>query len=284
MTMMSTLDVRPLSGAVGAEIHGVDLSQPLSDDLFAEIKHAYDDYGVIFFRDQELAPADHIRFAERWGAININRFFPTVDDYPMIAEVRKEPAQTSNIGGNWHTDHSYDQIPAMGSILYALQVPARGGDTVFSSMAAAYEALSDGMKAALAGLRAHHSSRHAFGINAARLTETYGTDQTYQNPAAATQDSIHPVVLTHPRTGRKGIYVNGDFTTHFVDWNKAESRPLLQSLYAHCQQPEFTSRFRWEKGSVGFWDNLATQHRAVNDYQGERRVMHRITVEGTSLP
>jgi taurine dioxygenase len=279
----STIDVRPISGAVGAEIHGVDLSSSLSDDLFAEICQAYDDHGVIFFRDQELRPEDHIAFAERWGDININRFFTPVDDYPMIAEVRKEPEQKTNIGSRWHTDHSYDQVPAMGSVLYALEVPTKGGDTLFASMAAAYDALSDGMKSALDGLEAHHSSRHAFGLNARQMKSTHGNDQAYNNPDLATQDAIHPVVLTHPRTGRKGIYVNGDFTTHFVGWTRAESNPLLEMLYSHATEPRFTGRFRWEKGSVALWDNLAVQHCAVNDYQGERRLMHRITVEGTPL-
>jgi len=279
----STLDIRPISGAVGAEIHGVDLTSTMSDDLFAEIRQAYDDYGVIFFRDQDLTPEHHIAFAERWSDININRFFTPVDGYPMIAEVRKEPGQQANIGSRWHTDHSYDQVPAMGSVLYALEVPTKGGDTIFASMAAAYDALSDGMKAALDGLEAHHSSRHAFGLNARKMKSTFGIDQAYNNPDLATQDAIHPVVLTHPRTGRRGIYVNGDFTTHFVGWTKTESQPLLEMLYAHATRPQFTGRFRWEKGSVALWDNLAVQHCAVNDYQGERRLMHRITIEGTPL-
>ena len=260
----------------------VDL-RDLDDDDFTHVRQAYDDYGVIVFRDQELTPQDHIDFAERWGPINVNRFFTPVDGWPMIAEVRKEPDQKSNIGGRWHTDHSYDQVPAMGSILHAIDVPSKGGDTMYASMGAAYDALSDGMKAALDGLEAHHSSRHAFGLAANQMKKTYGIDQQYNNPEAATQDSIHPVVLTHPRTGRKGLYVNGDFTTHFVGWSKSDSKPLLEMLYAHCTRPEFTTRLRWHKGTVAFWDNLATQHVAVNDYQGERRLMHRITVEGVPL-
>lgn len=276
------IDIGPVAGALGAEIRGVDLTKTLSDECFDAIKAAYDRYGVIFFRDQHLSPEDHITFAERWGPININRFFVPVPDYPMIAEVRKEPDTTENIGGAWHTDHSYDQIPAMGSILHALETPPRGGDTMFASMSAAYESLSEGLKATLGGLSAHHSSRHAFGAEASAKRRNAGAAPLL-NDHLATQDAIHPVILTHPRTGRKGIFVNRAFTTHFVGWTPQESAPLLAMLYDHCAKAEFTCRFQWQPGSVAFWDNLATWHLAVNDYAGESRLMHRITVEGTPL-
>ena len=156
------MDIQPISAALGAEIHGVDLAGELSEAGFGEIRAALWRHGVIFFRDQDLTPEQHLAFARRWGEINVNRFFQAVEGYPMIAEVRKEPHQAHNIGGDWHTDHSYDQVPALGSVLYAREVPELGGDTLFASMAKAYEALSDGLKATLAGLRALHSSRHVF--------------------------------------------------------------------------------------------------------------------------
>ena len=155
--------VTPLSTAVGAEISGVDLTAALPELALAEIRHAFGEHGVIFFRDQQLTPEQHLGFARRFGGIDINRFFATVPGYPMIAEVRKEPEQRQNIGNGWHTDHSYDPAPAMGSMLYAREVPTAGGDTLFASMYAAHDALSDGLKATLDGLRALHSSRHVFG-------------------------------------------------------------------------------------------------------------------------
>ena len=158
------IEIKPLGPAIGAEISGVDLSRPLPDSQFTAIRRAFVDHGVVFFRDQQLTPEQHIAFAERFGEINVNRFFRAVDGYPMIAEVRKEPEQKKNIGGDWHTDHSYDQIPALGSVLCAHEVPPDGGDTVFASMYAAYDALSDGLKETLGGLRAVHSSRHVFGL------------------------------------------------------------------------------------------------------------------------
>ncbi|MCG8355891.1 MAG: TauD/TfdA family dioxygenase [Kiloniellales bacterium] len=275
------IEVRPLSNALGAEIHGVDLAEDLDAAVFHEIRAAFLRHGVIFFRDQDLSPERHVAFAERWGAINVNRFFKPVAGYPKVAEVRKEPDQERNIGGNWHTDHSYDQVPALGSILYALEVPETGGDTLFASMYRAYETLSDGMKRTLEGLKAWHSSRHVFGAAAAGSESR--RDGRIGNAALATQDACHPVVITHPESGRKALYVNPEFTLHIDGWRAAESKPLLDYLYSHAQQPEHTCRFRWRKGSIAFWDNRATWHKALNDYHGERRLMHRITVEGVPL-
>ncbi len=274
------IDIRPLGGAVGAEIHGLNLSRPLDGDDIETVRSALFEHGVVFFRDQHLTPEQHIAFAERFASININRFFRHVPDYPMIAEVRKEPDQKANIGGGWHTDHSYDQVPALGSILYAREIPPFGGDTLFASMYAAYDALSDGLKATLEGMRAIHSSRHVFGAN-----NQYGAEHAGRigNPELATQDAIHPVVIRHPGSGRRALYVNPGFTLQFEGWAVEESRPLLDYLYRHASRPEFICRFRWQPGSLAFWDNRATWHYALNDYQGERRLLHRITLEGVSL-
>ncbi len=195
------IEVTPQSAALGAVISGVDLSKEPSKHAMAELEDAFGRYSVIFFRDQNLTPQQHIALAERWGAINVNRFFKPLDGYPQIAQVIKEANQKENIGGTWHTDHSYDLIPAMGSILCAREVPTVGGDTLFSSMYLAYQALSEDMKKMLTDLKAWHSSRHAFGYSVTD-SEHY-EDGRLANPGQATQDALHPVVITHPLTGRK---------------------------------------------------------------------------------
>ena len=275
------IEVTPQSTALGAVISGIDLSKEPSKRAMAELEDAFGRYSVIFFRDQNLTPQQHIAMAERWGAINVNRFFNPLDGYPQIAQVIKEANQKENIGGTWHTDHSYDLIPAMGSMLYAREVPTVGGDTLFSSMYLAYEALSGDMKKMLADLKAWHSSRHAFGYS---VTDSeHFEDGRLANPGQATQDALHPVVITHPLTGRKALYVNADFTVRFDGWTVEESQPILDLLYAHGARQEFTCRFHWEPDSIAFWDNRATWHYAMNDYQGHRRIMHRITLEGVAL-
>ncbi len=284
MTELSnTARVVKASPNVGAFIEGVDLSEDFSDQTLAVMRQALGDHGVIFFRDQTLSPERHIAMAERFGGVNINRFFAHVDGWPAIAEVRKEPEQKANIGGGWHTDHSYDQIPALGSILVARETPTIGGDTLFASMYAAYDTLSDGLKATLDGLKAVHSSRHVFGKAARYKDRNEDLNGRLGNEAAATQDAVHPVVIRHPISGRKALYVNPGFTLHFEGWTAEESQPLLDTLYAHAARQEFAYRFQWAPGSIAFWDNRATWHMALNDYQGERRVMHRITVEGEPI-
>lgn len=280
--MFRHIEVDPLTPSLGAEILGVDLSQPLAVAVRDEIERALFDFGVVFFRDQVLTPEQHIAFAEHFGRIDINRFFKPADGYPQIAEVRKEPHQKFNIGGGWHTDHSYDEVPAMGSVLYARELPAVGGDTLFASMAAAYDSLSSGLKRTLEGLRALHSSRHVFGAGAVRLAES-DLKGRIGNPELATQDAVHPLVIAHPLTGRKVLYVNPGFTVAIEGWSRDESAALLAYLYQHAVRPEFTVRFRWKEGSLAFWDNRLTWHYAVNDYHGEQRLLHRITIEGSPL-
>jgi len=277
----SDIQIHPFTGAVGAEIRNVDLAH-LDDPTTDIIRETLFDRGVVFFRDQHLTPEQHIAAAERFGPIDINRFFKAADGYPMIAEVRKEPEQKSNIGGGWHTDHSYDQAPALGSMLYAREVPPSGGDTLFASMYAAYEALSDGLKRTLEGLHARHSSRHVFGANSRRPKDN-DLQGRLGNPELATQDAVHPVVIRHPGSGRKALYVNPGFTLRFEGWTDDESRHLLEYLYRHAQRPEFCCRFQWAEGSLAFWDNRATWHYAVNDYHGARRLLHRITIAGPEL-
>src|SRR5215472_7436007 len=268
--------LRRLSGALGVEIAGVDLGA-LSDPMVEEIRRALAENGVVVFRDQRLSPEQHLAAARRFGAINVNRFFARLEGFEEIALVTKEPDQKANIGGGWHTDHSYDAAPALGSMLLAREVPAEGGDTLFASMYAAYDALSPGFQRMLAGLRATHSSRHVFGYKRDDMEGRFG------NSELATQDAVHPVVITHPESGRKALYVNPGFTTGIEGWTEAEAQPLLSYLYRHAARPEFTCRLRWEAGTLAFWDNRSTWHYALNDYHGGRRIMHRITIEGGRL-
>ena len=281
VTQYKPIKVTPLSRFVGAEVSGVEIARGLSDQQFLELRQAFVKHSVIFIRNQNITPDEHIEFAKRWGEISVNRFFQAVDSHPVIAEVRKEAHQKLNIGSTWHTDHSYDQVPAMGSILYARVVPKLGGDTLFSSMYAAYEHLSDGMKNTLLRMRAEHSSRHAFGEAAyISLDEVEGR---LSNAAEATQDAVHPVIIKHPLSGKSALYVNGEFTVKFEGWSKEESQPLLDYLYSHAYKNEFTCRFKWTQGSLAIWDNRATQHCALNDYDGEQRLMHRITISDGCL-
>jgi len=276
----SAFSLRPVGPSLGAEVAGLDLASPLAEPDMAALKAAFAEHGVLFFRDQVLTPEQQITFAESWGKVVINRFFTQVEGHPQVAEVRKEPDQTTNVGGGWHTDHSYDEEPALGSILYARELPESGGDTLFAGMSAAYDALSPGFQETLQGLRAVHSSRHVFGPDAG-LPDDMLT--RLGNAEMATQDAVHPVVITHPLSGRKSLYVNPGFTLRIDGWSHEESKPLLDYLYNHASQPEFVCRFQWKPGSLAFWDNRATWHYALNDYHGQRRLMHRITLDGEAL-
>ena len=275
-----SIQVKPISGGVGVALDNVNIAAGVSDADLATMKEVFFQHGLVFLHGQDMTPEQHIEFAERWGDINVNRFFPKVEGFEKIANVVKEKDQKMNIGGGWHTDHSYDQIPALGSILLARETPPIGGDTLFACMYKAYESLSDGMKEMLNGLNAVHSSRHVFGDQSAYADSM---DDRLSNAEAATQDAIHPVVITHPQSGRKALYVNPGFTLHFEGWSMEESKPLLDYLYTQATLMEHTTRFKWDVGSIAFWDNRCTWHYARNDYQGERREMHRITLEGGPL-
>ena len=263
---------------VGATVSDVDVRE-LDDGQSAELKQAWADHGVLYIHDQDLSPDDHITFAERFASIDVNKFFKAVDTHPQIATVLKEPDQEGNIGGAWHTDHSYDQIPARGSILLAREVPPTGGDTRFADVGAAFDALSPGLQKTLESLQAVHSNEHVFGKQS-QYQDDMG--DRLGNPEGV-GSAVHPVVIAHPTTGRKLLYVNLAFTRHFVGWTREESLPLLQYLYDHVGQEQFTYQFQWRAGSIAMWDNRSTWHWALNDYPGHRRLMHRITVSGEPL-
>lgn len=276
---MGEMQIRPLSAQCGSEVTGVDI-RAIGDDDMAALRQALAETGVVLLRDQQLSPEDHIAFARRWGEIDINNYFPANGGYPEIAEVRKAETQFVNIGGGWHTDHSYDAVPAMGSILVARELPPVGGDTLFASMGAAYDSLSDGLKATLEGLHAVHSADHIYGRGGIYAKTDQAADLKGHDISA---NAVHPAVIRHPVTGRKLLYVNPAFTLHFEGWTREESQPLLQYLYSVGMREEFHCRLRWQPGSVAVWDNRATWHFAANDYHGHRRLMHRITISGVPL-
>lgn len=273
------MDKTPMAPECGVEISGVSLAQ-CSDAEMQEIKSAIYEHGVAVFRDQEFTPEDHIKFGQRWGGIDINNYFPLQDDYEEISIVKKEPDQQTNIGGAWHTDHSYDQIPAMGSVLVARHLPPSGGDTMWAHMGAAYDALSDELKQRIEGLEAFHTADHVY-----KADGLYA--QTDMGKALRGQDlktgAIHPVVIRHPRTGRKMLYVNGGFTIHFVGQTREESLPLLQQLLDAALTETNQCRLQWKPGTIAIWDNRTTWHNAMNDYQGHYREMHRITLSGEAI-
>ncbi len=274
------ISVNRIAGALGAEVSGVDLSQPLSDATIGQIRSALLDNLVLFFDHQHLTPEQHLAFGRRFGQLQIHDYVEAMPGYPEILKVRKEPEERRNFGGGWHTDVSYLERPSLGSVLYALEVPEYGGDTMFANQYLAYETLSDGMKAMLDGLTAVHSARRPYGLNSARAQEYGPSSMRFNFSEAAEAETLHPVVRTHVETGKKALYVNRTFTNRFKDMTEAESAPLLDFLCQHAVRPEFTCRFRWRPGSVAFWDNRVVQHNAINDYHGQRRLMHRVTIEG----
>jgi taurine dioxygenase len=267
--------VSPVAGALGAEIRGVDVAADLADETVAEIRRAWLEHCVVFFRDQALTPERLLAFARRIGEPVEYPFVKGIDGYPEIIAVSKLPGETVNFGGIWHSDTVYLERPPMGTMLVARDIPPYGGDTLYSNMYAAYEALSPGLKRVLDGLRA---------VNTSALADVSKTREDRMRDAGAQDDrefvSEHPVVRTHPETGRKALYVNVAHTARFVDMTEDESRPLLRYLFEHSVRPEFTCRFRWRVGSLALWDNRCAMHNPINDYHGFTRTMHRITLAG----
>ena len=268
------VEVRPVAGALGAEICGVDLASPLDREVAAEIRRAFLDHLVVFFRDQALTPQQQLAFARRFGEPMEYPQLKGLPECPLITPVIKLEHERVNFGGIWHSDTTYLERPPMASMLYALETPPYGGDTIFANQYLAYETLSEGPRKTLDGL---------IGINSSTKAEASKTREDALRAAGAENKVLigeHPVVRTHPETGRKALYVNVGHTTNFKGWTEEESRPLLSYLFAHQVKPEFTCRFHWEPGSLAFWDNRCTQHLPVNDYHGFRRVMHRVTLAG----
>ncbi len=268
--------VEPLSPALGAEVYGVDLAGPLDESSVAEIRRAFLSHLVIFFRDQAMTPEQFLRFARTMGEPSEYPMVKGMDEYPEITEVIKKEDERVNFGGIWHSDTTYLECPPMATMLYALEVPPVGGDTLFANMHMAYESLSSGMQRLLEGLTAVNSAGKdiAAATRADRIRERPG-DVGDSVPTAE-----HPLVRTHPETGLKALYVNPGHTVRIGGLSEPESAPILDYLYAHQTRAEFTCRFRWRVGSLAFWDNRAAQHYPLNDYHGFRRAMQRITLAG----
>ena len=270
----SHIDVHPVSGALGAEITGVDISLPLDTEVVSEIRKALLNHLVIFFQNQVITPQQQLNFAEQFGLPIEYPQLKGLPECPLVTEVIKLEHETMNFGGVWHSDTTYLQQPPMASMLYAIEIPPYGGDTLFSNQYMAYETLSDGLKKTLSELVA---------VNTSSKPEVSMTREDRMREAGMELNILsasHPAVRTHPETGSKALYVNRAHTTHFKDWTELESKSLLEFLFHHQVRTEFTCRFSWEKNSLAFWDNRCVQHNPVNDYQGFRRIMHRVTIAG----
>ncbi len=273
---MSSITVTPIAGALGAEVGGIDLSQPLAPDDVAAMRRALLDYLVIFFRDQQLTPETYMTFAKAFGTPVEYPMIKGIEGFPYITEIVKQKHEKVNFGGIWHSDTTYLEIPPMGSMLYALEVPPHGGDTLFANQYLAYESLSAPLRQFLDGLPGVSTSVKA-DVSKTREDMIRGAGD---DAGAFDLVAEHPAVRTHPETGRRALYVNIAHTSHFQGMTEAESAPILEYLFQHQVRPEFTCRFSWRPGSLAFWDNRAAQHNPINDYHGFRRVMRRITLAG----
>jgi taurine dioxygenase len=265
--MSSKIEIRPMTRRIGAEIFGADLSGPLDAEDFGILHKALMDHLVIFLRDQEISHEDHLRFGRMFGKLAIHSGVAGLSDYPEIVAIHADAQSKFVAGENWHSDLSCNGEPPLGSILYLPIVPDVGGDTLFASMYAAYDALSPRMKGFLEGLSATHDGEHVYRPIVNDPTKTYPCNS-------------HPVIRTHPVTGRKCLFVNSSYTTKIDQLPKAESDAILQFLYVHCMNPNFQVRFRWRPHSMAFWDNRCTQHQAIWDYFPEVRSGYRVTVAG----
>jgi taurine dioxygenase len=271
--------VEPSSGGLGAEVGGVDLARGVDDASFEEIHRAWLEHGVLWFRDQRITPVQQTAFAEQFGELDTYPFIAPLPGHPHVIPIVKEPETRFNFGGGWHTDMSYQARPSKATLLYAIEVPARGGDTLFANMTAAYEALSEGMKALLDGLRAVFTASKVHG--AAGLYSSADHPMQMRKDAAKEEARhLHPVVRTHPETGRKALYLDVPHVERFENMRVHESQPLMDFLSQHATQPQFTTRLCWRVGTLAVWDNRCVQHYALNDYPGQRREMNRITVVG----
>ena len=278
-----TLEATPFAGALGAEISGPDLSQSLDNQAFNDVHQALIDHQVIVFRDQRLTPKQQLAFAKRFGDIHQHPYISGLPNCPEVMPIVKDLTDTHTFGAAWHTDQMFTAKPAMATMLYALEVPPAGGDTLFTNLYLAYDALSNGMKKMLAEVKTYSvGDRFKTAGGKSRKDDYKGTSAMagqVRNPGNVQTESEHPLIRTHPETGRKALYIGGH-AQRFADMTDAESEPLLNFLKQHATRPEFTCRVRWTPGTLTFWDNRCTEHHAIGDYNGHRRVTHRITIQG----
>jgi taurine dioxygenase len=270
-----------LCGAGGAEISGIDASRPLAPEAVQGLRRALAEHCVIFLRDQELTPDQQKAFARHFGPLAQTPFIKPLDGHPEMMRIVREADEKKkqNFGGRWHSDMTFSPEPVLGTCLYARESPEVGGDTIWSNQMLAFEALSPALQRTLEGLRVMHSARRSYGPQG-----TYADDDLksmrIEASEAALKEQAHPCIRTHPESGRKILFVNWVYAIRFEGMTEEESAPLLDFLNRHSQRPEFQIRFRWRKGSLALWDNRSTQHIAVNDYAGYRRVMDRVTIAG----
>jgi taurine dioxygenase len=274
--MAETIAIRPVAGALGAEISGVDLACPLDAGAAAALNRALLDHLVVFFRDQHLTPEQYFRFAAAMGEPMEYPFVEGIAGFPLITPVVKEAHEKTNFGGVWHTDTAYLAEPPKATMLLARETLPVGGDTLFANQQLAYETLSDGLRATLGTLTGVNSSVKSDGIR----TRVDRDVPALEGSGTRGYVAEHPVVRTHPESGRRSLYVNIGHTVAFRGWTAEESAPLLGYLFRHQVKEEFTCRFAWRPGSLALWDNRAVLHYPLNDYHGQRREMHRITLRG----
>ena len=259
-------EIKPVNGALGAEISGLDISKPLTAAQIAELREALLNHLVVVFRDQHLSPALLSLFGQQFGDLHINPFVNGTDGVKEVIEIRSEENNEKRFTGLWHSDISWGETPSMGSVLYAAEVPHYGGDTLFSNMYLAYETLSPSYKKILEDLNSVHR------VDQHQISTVDANDQP--------EPVVHPTIRTHPETGRKALFINEYFTSKFAELSEEESRPILNYLFAHSVRPDFTCRIQWQQGTVVFWDNRCTMHYATNDYAGQKRRMQRVTING----
>eukprot|EP00954_Amorphochlora_amoebiformis_P027368 1385126-Amorphochlora_amoeboformis.AAC.3 len=276
------IDAVPLTACLGAEISGVDLSEKLSEDIVEEIWNSFLLFGVVFFRNQNLSPSQQVELAKRFGEVDRHPIVRGLDENPDVLQIIREAGEQTNFGETWHSDNSYMLEPSLGSILHAVEIPPVGNDTLFSCAYSTYESLSPKLRAVLENLYAVHTAGEAFNPNSVSGGSFDNPESTmkYQKAQELVSHALHPVVRTHPETGRKALFVNSMFTTNFEGMTRKESKPILDFLYEQTGKPEFTCRFRWQTGDVAMWDNRAVQHVAIGDNSSHRRVMNRVTLKG----
>jgi len=271
------IEATRVARALGALVTGVDLSGELSAAEVERLGELLVAHQVLFFRDQPLTPQAQARFAARFGTLHVHPIYPVLPELPQIMLIDTHPGFLPD-NDNWHTDVTFSPTPPLAGILAAKALPATGGDTLWSSSSAAYESLSEPMRGFLDGLTAQHSVAKSFP--AERWANDPAAKERYERAIAKHPPVNHPVIRTHPVSGRKGLFVNEGFTTHINELPPAESQAVLAFLFAHVGRPELTVRWKWRVDDVAFWDNRVTQHYAIADYLPERRTMHRATVNG----
>ena len=275
--MNTHFEVEHLAPFVGSEISGLDLSKAIAPETLTELRVLWLERKVLFFRDQKLTPDQQVAFTRQFGDVDKYPFLKGIEGNPLVAPVLKLPEETINFGGVWHSDTTYLETPAGGASLYALELPPLGGDTIFCNMGKAYETLPQGVKDTVDDLKAINTSAKA----AVSKTRVNRLADSGDSSAPEEFTNVHPVIRTHPESGERTLFVNEAHTVRFDDWTEEDSAPLLNMLYMHARKPEFQCRFRWSPGAVVIWDNRSSHHYPINDYDGYRRLLHRVSLKGS---